>query len=99
MLGDGGIARVRGGGAERGTARVERHAVDAPMRLVDGLIDAGELLLADDVGREPRLDLGEPRVVRLLVRLDDAGVLVEGGRLGGFGLGGLERSHGDPLGL
>jgi hypothetical protein len=94
VLGDRGIAGIRRGGAERRAARVERDAVDAALRLVEGLSDAGDLLLGDDVGRDAGLERGEARVVRLLERLEGAGELVEGCRhLGGLGLGGLEDGH------
>ena len=94
MLGDAPGSRGLGAARERRAARVERDAVEPALGLVERAVDAGELLLGDDVGREPRLDLGEARVVGVLEGLEGAGELVEGGgHLGGLGLGSLEGSH------
>ena len=92
VLGDRGIAGFRGG--ERRPTGVERDAVDPALGLVERVADAGELLLGEGIGREPRLDLREARFVGVLEGREGAGELViGGGHLGGLGLGSLEGSH------
>ena len=75
------------GGRERSRDKRSRRRLASS----SARVDAGELLVGHDVAGEPRLDLGETRVVGVLEGLEGAGEIVERrGDVagGGFGLEG-----------
>ena len=88
MLGEERVARAVLGTRERRAGALEGEAVDPPLVVVERRFDARQLLLGEDVGGKPRLDLGKPRVVGVPKRLEGAGEFVERRRDvvgGGFG--------------
>jgi hypothetical protein len=78
------VARGTGGGplaaAEQGPAGLEDELVDAALGVVDGLVDAGDLLVEEDVARDAPLDGVEALVIGLAERLEGAHEVLEGGR-------------------
>ena len=64
-------------GPERRARRLQRELVDQRLVLIDGAIDAVELLGGHDVRRDALLDLREPLVIGELERLEGAHELVE----------------------
>jgi hypothetical protein len=87
----------------RAAARcLERHLVDAALVVVEGAVEAIELLGCERVGGAARFDVGDAAVVLLLIGLEGAEQIVEGvGEVAGaFGLGGGGGGHDvdDPSG-
>ncbi len=74
--------------ADDGAALVERHTVDAPLRIVERTLDPGQLLLGERIGRAA-LDVGEALVIGLAERLEGVAQIVHGERqVAGLGLRG-----------
>ena len=71
------IARGVGVASERRTRAVEGKTVEAALGVVERGVDAGELLVRHDVAGEPRLDLGQTRIVGVLEGLEGPGEILE----------------------
>ncbi len=83
--------------AERRAGAFEAEAVETALGIVEGGVDAGELLVRHHVASEPGLDLGQAGIVGVLERLEGAGKIVEGrGDIVGHGFGFNNGNHHNP---
>jgi hypothetical protein len=83
--------------AERRAGALEAQTVEASLGVVEGGVDAGELLVRHHVAREPSLDLGQAGVVGVLECLEGVGKIIEGrGDIVGHGFGFNNGNHHNP---
>ena len=81
----------------RRAGTVEAQTVEAALGIVEGGVDAGELLVRHHIAREPGLDLGQARVVGVLERLEGTGeILKRRGDIIGHGFGFNNGNHHNP---